>query len=210
MTDQRRHWNTLYARDGARRLPQVPSPFAVECAASFAPGSLVLELGCGSGRDAAYFAERGHTVCATDFSTVALAAARRHQSEQSDVHYVALDSTGPFPFRDTTFAAVYARLSLHYFTDEVTRQVFREIRRVLRRGGPLCFLCKSIDDPLYGLGRQIEPDMFERDGHVRHFFSEAYARSCLGGDFAVVAIESGQAVFRGAPSAFVKVIARAV
>jgi SAM-dependent methyltransferase len=208
MTDQRRHWNALYVRDGARRLVPDPSPFAVECAAVFAPVSLVLELGCGSGRDAVYFAERGHTVCATDFSTAALAAARH--PDRLHPHYVALDSTRPFPFRDATFAAVYARLSLHYFPDQITRRVFHEIRRVLRPGGLLCFLCKSIDDPLYGRGRQLEPDMFELDGHVRHFFSEAYAHSCLGDDFESIEIETGQAVFRGAPSAFVKVVARAV
>ena len=210
MTDQRRHWDALYTRDPARRLAADPSPLAAECAALLAPGSLVLELGCGAGRDAAFFARAGHTVCATDFSTVALAVNRRRELSPPRLHYVALDTAAPLPFTDATFAAVYARLSLHYFGDAVTRRVFREIRRVLRPDGLLCFLCKSIDDPLYGRGRQIEADMFELDGHVRHFFSADYARACLDDVFQVVVIESGRETFHEGPSAFVKVVARAV
>jgi SAM-dependent methyltransferase len=209
MIDQRRHWDALYTRDPARRLAADPSPLAAECAALVTPGSLVLELGCGAGRDAAFFARAGHTVCATDFSTVALAANRQREVAPANLCYVVLSTAKPLPFRDATFDAVYARLSLHYFGDAVTRRVFREIRRVLSPGGLLCFLCKSTDDPLYRRGRQIEPAMFELDGHVRHFFSADYARSCLGDDFQVITIECGRETFHEGPSAFVKVIARA-
>jgi SAM-dependent methyltransferase len=210
VSDQRRHWDALYARDPARRLIAEPSPLAVECGRLLVPGSLVLELGCGAGQDAACFARAGHTVCATDFSTVALAANRRRQAVPPNPHWVVLNTGKPLPFADATFDAVYARLSLHYFADAVTRRVFREIRRVLRPGGLLCFLCKSPDDPLYGRGRQLEPDMFELAGHVRHFFSAEYARACLGDAFQVVAAEAGRATFHEGPSAFVKVVARAI
>ena len=47
---------------------------------------------------------------------------------------------------------------------------------MLTTHGLLIFRCESIRDPLYGLDEVIESDMFTYQGHVRHFFSENYAR----------------------------------
>ncbi|HEX5164835.1 MAG TPA: methyltransferase domain-containing protein, partial [Thermomicrobiales bacterium] len=46
-------------------------------AASFAPGQHVLELGCGTGEDALWLAQRGVHVTATDASPAMLAETRR-------------------------------------------------------------------------------------------------------------------------------------
>ena len=77
----------------------------------------------------------------------------------------------------------------------------------LKPDGLLCFVCKSTKDPLYGQGNKIEEDVFEH-GHVRHFFSEEYARKCLERRYKIEKIESGEATYYGDRSAFVKVIAR--
>src|SRR2546422_160092 len=103
--------------------------------------------------------------------------------------------TQPFPFHANTFDVVYARLSLHYFTGAQTQQIFREIHRILKPGGLLCFICKSTKDPLYGQGKKIEEDMFELKGHVRHFFSEAYARKCLERGYKIKKMESGKETY---------------
>ncbi|MDQ3693858.1 MAG: class I SAM-dependent methyltransferase [Chloroflexota bacterium] len=169
----------------------------------------MLELGCGPARDSAFFARLGHTVVATDFSLVILAPARSIFAAKSGLHFCLLDTSAPLPFRDDTFNAAYARLSLHYFPDQVTRRVFRELHRVLRPDGLLCFMCKSTGDPLHGQGRQIEPDMFERDGHLRHFFSPAYARACLDPDFTLIQLDDRRGPLSGQPSAFIEVIAQA-
>src|SRR5688572_251600 len=53
-------------------------------AASFAPGQHVLELGCGTGEDAIWLAQRGVHVTATDVSHAMLAETRR-KVEQAGV-----------------------------------------------------------------------------------------------------------------------------
>lgn len=115
-----------------------------------------------------------------------------------------------FPFPDNDSNVVYARLSLHYFTDKITRQIFSNIFRVLIPDGYFCFICKSIEDPLSGQGTQIESDMYERDGHVRHFFSKEYTKSLLQNHFRTEKIEIGDEKFYGRESAFIKVIARSL
>lgn len=63
------------AGNGAGHPPSdwsLPSALAREWAAELAAGSRILELGCGLGADARYFAEHGHHVLAVDYSRPAI------------------------------------------------------------------------------------------------------------------------------------------
>ena len=205
--DQKAYWNSTHAQGAIDRYSAQPTALAEEFVKLLSPQSTVLELGCGAGNDAAFFAQRGHQVTATDFSEVAIDKAKQRYTHIPTLRFREQDMTQPFPFHEDAFDAVYARLSLHYFTHTQTQGLFREIQRILKPGGLLCFMCKSTKDPLYGRGKKIEEDMFEY-GHVRHFFSEAYARKCLENGYTIEKMESGEEIFYGDKSAFVKVIAR--
>ncbi len=58
--------------------------------AAFAPGDRVLELGCGTGRDAVHLAGRGVSVVATDASQAMLEVAERQVAEAGAADMVAL------------------------------------------------------------------------------------------------------------------------
>ena len=58
------HWNKHYQQDRSDEGPPEPSAFARETEALLADRSRILELGCGEGRDSAFFARSGHTVVA--------------------------------------------------------------------------------------------------------------------------------------------------
>lgn len=135
-------------------------------------GSPVLELGFGHGHDARYFARNGYHVVGADVSVRAVELLG--EKRPPNLHVVRLDLAQPLPFGTGAFAGVYARLSLHYFTDATTRSIFAEIARVLRPQGTLYAMCKSTRDRLYGLGVNVENDMYELEGHTRHFFSLPY------------------------------------
>lgn len=55
------------------------------------PKSRVLVLGCGSGHDAAYFAQQGHVVTAVDFATEALQSARAKYATLSNINWLQCD-----------------------------------------------------------------------------------------------------------------------
>lgn len=90
----------------------------------------------------------------------------------------------------------------------MTEAIFGEIHRVLGPGGLLAFVRKSDQDRLYGQGTMIEPDMFELHGHIRHFFTEAYARQCLEGAFEIEHLAMRSVELDGGTSSVVEVIAR--
>lgn len=155
-----------------------------------ASASRILELGCGRGADAEAFALAGHTVTATDFAPAVIEANRRRLGDVPALTFETMRIDQPFPFAIATFDAVYAHLTLHYFKHDITKGILAEIRRVLRPGGLLLFACKSPTDPAYGKGTEIEPDMFDLSGKIRHFFSEDYANEMLADGFTDVEIQA--------------------
>jgi SAM-dependent methyltransferase len=145
----------------------------------------VLELGCGTGNDAARLARDGFHVVATDLSTEAVAAARQKYGDLVDVRVV--DMAAGLPFPEGSFDAVMANVALHMFTDAVTRAVFADVRRVLREGGLFLFHVNAHDDrPLRErrrpVLRELEPDyVLEEAGQTVRFFSQTYLDDLLTG-----------------------------
>ncbi len=140
----------------------------------------ILDLGCGEGRDSIFFAREGLKITSVDFSEKArLSFKERVKKEhlEEKIEILEKDILEISDFKENSFDVVYAHLSLHYFIDKKTTKLFSEIYRILKKGGLLSFRVKSITDKLYGKGKMIEKDMYEFNGHVRHFFSKEYLLS---------------------------------
>jgi SAM-dependent methyltransferase len=144
----------------------------------------LLELGCGTGNDAARLAGEGYSVTAIDLSGEAVEQARARFG--SMVRFVVADMTQRLPFPDSGFDAVMSNVAMHMFPDGVTRAVFAEVRRLVRPGGLFLFHVNALEDrPLRARWRpacELEADyVAEESGQTMHFFSEAYLRELLGG-----------------------------
>jgi SAM-dependent methyltransferase len=206
MRDQRALWESIYGNRAARAGERGANELALSAGSLIAPASRLLELGCGAGQDARFFASLGHDVVAVDHSENAIGMAMAGASTRSP-QFLLADISAGLGFRAATFDLVYARLSLHYFTNAVTELVFREIRRVLKRGGFIAFMCRSTADGRYGKGVQIEPHMFDED-HARHFFSLEYTAECLNKGFQILSLSEQRGKLYGNESAYVSAIAR--
>lgn len=145
----------------------------------------VLELGCGTGNDAARLTREGLRVVATDLSTEAVAQARRKYAHVVDFRVV--DMAAGLPFSDRSFDAVMANVAVHMFSDTVTRSVFDDVRRVLRPGGLFLFHVNAHDDRTLRSGwrpvlRELEPGyVLEEGGQTVRFFSRDYLVDLLDG-----------------------------
>ena len=107
----------------------------------FSPGSCLLEVGCGSGRDAARVISEGYDVAAIDASHQLLAEARKLHPEL-DGRLFQLTLPCQLPFADKTFTGFYSVACLMHLPADDLRQVMSEINRVVRYGGlvsvPVC------------------------------------------------------------------------
>jgi len=204
--DQEYLWDRKHSKGEHARRGH--NPFAEKARDYFPEEGKVLDIGCGVGMDASYMAQSGYDVLATDISSEVITQNEAY-FRQENLSFAKLDaSRHPLPFANETFDIVYSHLALHYHGDETTHALFTEIHRVLKDDGVLAFACKSIDDPNYGVGDEIEKDMFNAKGHLRHFFSIGYVKELLRDDFDIELLEDKQEEYNDTRSAFVWCVAK--
>jgi SAM-dependent methyltransferase len=143
----------------------------------------ILELGCGTGNDAARLASAGYLVTAIDLSAEAIGQAEARFGSKAT--FMVADMTQRLPFPDGGFDAVMSNVAMHMFPDRVTRALFAEVRRLVRTGGLFVFHVNALEDrPLrarWQPARELEPDyVAEESGQTMHLFSESYLRELLG------------------------------
>ena len=133
----------------------------------------ILDLGCGTGNDTLYLIDKGKKVISCDQSPKAIESIIKNFPEVYDAKcFNMLDG---FLFEDDSFDIVIADLSLHYFREDDTRKILREINRILINGGHLIFRVNSVNDVNHGAGQgvQIEHHLFENESHtIKRFFDE--------------------------------------
>jgi SAM-dependent methyltransferase len=78
-------WNDLY-RDHHHEIPRKPSGFARWVDDQLGSGEPVADLGCGTGRDAAWLTRRGHAVLAYDQAGTAVRTTRRRMVRAGAPH----------------------------------------------------------------------------------------------------------------------------
>jgi SAM-dependent methyltransferase len=166
-------WNNLHDFYSKQNWINKPNIFAEEILRYLPKKGSILCLGDGQGQDGRFFAYHGYDVTSTDISDSALNINRTKTKEEKlkNIKIGKLDLKEIFPYNDNSFDVVYAHLSIHYFNEKTTKQIFSEIKRVLRPEGIAAIFTNSTDDPEYNSGRKIEKDLFEIEGVQKRFFS---------------------------------------
>jgi SAM-dependent methyltransferase len=179
---QRAHWQATYTQHPQMygMEPSEPARHTAEVCRAAGAGT-VLELGAGHGRGAQFFARKGFTVHATDFSATApeqLTAAARKCGLADRITTTVHDVRDPLPAPDTSVDAVFARMLLcvALSTKEI-RATMDEIARVLRPGGLLVHTVRHTGDAHYGKGIDHGDGIYEHGGFAVHFFDEALLKS---------------------------------
>ena len=133
------YWDNLF-----RSIDPETMDFSISRPASVLPGfcdrylkkgDMVLDIGCGGGRNASYLAGRGFQVYGVDIApgAVEFCVKRLAQHQLSGVFRQGTFDSIPFP--DNKFAAVVCIASLDHITLDCARDSIAEIRRVLSDGG---------------------------------------------------------------------------
>lgn len=105
---------------------------------------IILDAGCGPGRDLVRFAAAGHCVVGVDLNETFVAAALDAVSDLP-VH-VQIADLRDLPFDDATFAAVWSCASLVHLPPDDARVALAELARVTEPGGRLYVSVKIAGD----------------------------------------------------------------
>ena len=122
----------------------------------------------------------GSVITALDFTDVFSEEACRRVGNQGTVHWAdssSWDGFGqPLPFDDNSFDIVYFACADPYIPAELREDVYRDIFRVLKRGGALGILTNSYPDP----GAAMVRDPWIRRGIMCHDYAESVCEGWQG------------------------------
>ncbi|MEP6817815.1 MAG: class I SAM-dependent methyltransferase [Marmoricola sp.] len=141
-------WQTFYSSSDADRVPREHSAFAPWVAGRIEPGSRIIELGSGTGRDAFWLADQGFVVTGSDFCPTARMTAKaagrgRKAGGKTPVRFrlINLESSYNLLTRGAQLAHrpgskhVYARFLIDALTSQARPGLWRFCSMVGRRGG---------------------------------------------------------------------------
>ncbi len=120
----------------------------------------ILDIGCGSGRDAKTFSELGAKVIGIDFCENLLNIAKANAT-QATFHLMDIET---MDFQEASFDGAWAACSLMHIAKENLPSVLQNIHRMLTPSGYLYLAIKQ------GKGEKLEKDL-RYEGNIQKFWS---------------------------------------
>lgn len=171
-------WDAIHQK--THKSAQLFSHYAEEKEKLFPRKSLIVDVGGGTGEDALYFLQKGHSVVLLDISDFALKTAEEKTRAHNLSSKLAVRKVDygleALPIKDSSVDIVYSRISLNYFDAEHTSKLFKEVYRILKPGGSAYLTFKSPNDLdemdyLNKMTTLYEPNVYIENGMLRSRFT---------------------------------------
>ena len=144
--------------------------------------SVILDFGCGAGRNAIALAMEGYNIIAMDHSEEAVELAREKSLERLlDIEFLVNKNTD-IPLKTASVNAIVANGSLFYNDWNTTIKLLSNLHDVLSENGLMWADWRTKEDSLYAMGEETEKDFFKmneesgRKGCYYQFFDEQQLR----------------------------------
>ena len=184
--DDAKRWDKIHER--THKETTGPSAYVQEKEKLFPRGSVVCELGGGTGTDTVYILKNGHSVILLDISEFALKVAQKQAQEAKVAERLKVAHTDfglhALPISDNSVDIVYSRISLNYFGRKQTTILFTDIYRFLKPQGRAYLTFKSPEDAkemeyLEKTATVYEPQVFIDGGQLRSRFTKEQLEEML-------------------------------
>jgi SAM-dependent methyltransferase len=124
-----------------------PQPALVRLAETGQITGLVLDVGCGTGENALYLAERGHDVVGIDGAPTAIDKARTKAKERGLSAQFQVADALKLPIPERLFDSVIDSGLFHVFPDDERVRLRDSLASVIRPGGTYFMMCFSEREP---------------------------------------------------------------
>jgi tellurite methyltransferase len=167
MIIDKNYWNNYYSINSETKIN---SSFSEFISSFLTEDDRMIELGCGDGRDAFYFAKKGLVVHAIDQSEEIIKVNKTKNTDGVFFHCADFTIDPVFLDRDQRVKHVYSRFTLHSINKIDFESTLDWIYGRLEVGGYFHFEVRSCNDPLFGVGESLGDNGYY-SSHYRRFFS---------------------------------------
>lgn len=158
------YWDSVYTSGSSDNvIVNTPSTFALWCSKFIRFGDKLIDLGCGNGRDSAFFGK----VCHVTSIDKSFEAINNIKLLHPEIETIVGDLGDIANLVDTKFDVAYSRFSLHAIDEEQQGVLLDWVSSNCKL---FCLETRSIHDPRYGIGKWVGKDAFV-DTHYRRFTS---------------------------------------
>jgi len=148
----------------------------------------ILEIGCGQGRDAIFFSEKGFLVETFDISENAIKFVNKTKESFNlkNLNAIVHDVNKIFPYHIKSFDFIYSNLALQFFDIDSLENIFDNIYRVMKDDATILFSTKKKGDKYYDFGTKINEHAFEYKGITRYFYDRTVLEQILKQKFEIL------------------------
>ena len=172
---------------------------------------ILIELGCGNGRDAVYFANEGIMVHAIDQCENEIKFLVNRYKYLPSISF----KIGDFSEinEKQTYDIIYSRFTLHSISKKQEEKTLKWAYAALNVNGMFCIEVRGLENEIYQLGEKVENEenAFIYNNHYRRFIDfEVFCKDLMNLGFVVeyAAEEKGFAPFEGKDETYIRIIAK--
>lgn len=158
------YWDQYYKN---KLCTAEPSAFARFVSTLIEKTGKMIELGCGNGRDAVYFAQLGLDIIACDRSSEVISGLSARNIPNAE--FLCADLLDDTLHPNDGYDYEYSRFTLHAIDEEQEKKLFANVFRSLKKGGKFFIESRSVNDPSFGKGEKVGRNSFYYDFHYRRF-----------------------------------------
>ena len=188
------YWESLFSKDDFFGTgPTKLAKYAEKILRNQNPKKM-LEIGCGQGRDALYFASKGYDIDAFDLSHNAIEFLEKRKKELgfNNLKLKVHNTNQTFSYPSNQFDFVYSNLALQFFDLSSMEKIFENIARVMKKESSFIFSTKKEGDKYYKTGKKINENAYQTKGVTRFFYDKKTLLSLLEENFEVVEMEENK------------------
>lgn len=148
------YWDKFYKKD----FVDIPSQFCVFVATCAKRSSLIVELGCGNGRDSLFFSKMNFSVLGVDLSLSAIETCNMRSVKENDVHFICGDISDLNIYENISKIVdsmgngseicFYSRFVMHSIGEEQQESFMLALRKLMKKGDQIFFEFRSLEDKL--------------------------------------------------------------
>lgn len=202
------YWKDIYSKQSEGEKPSLFAKYVAETLQI--EGKSLIELGCGNGRDAIFFANANAKVTAIDQCDNIIELLNLRFQKLGNLCFKCLDFT---VLEDSSqYDIVYSRFTLHSIAKEQEEKVLQWTYRNLNPNGKLCIEVRGQKNEIYQVGIPVEgePDAFILNDHYRrfiHFETLCKELEDFGFQLNYAQEKKGFAPYNGADETYIRIIA---
>ncbi|MDR0602906.1 MAG: class I SAM-dependent methyltransferase [Bacteroidales bacterium] len=209
MNRDKNYWEEYYKKQNENLLPSLFAKYVMNNLAK--PEYTLIELGCGNGRDALFFANEKLNVIAYDQCEDEICFLQVKYAQLKNIQF----KVGDFSeLPDITRAnLIYSRFTLHSISKEQEQKTLIWVYRNLTEGGYFCIEVRGKKNEIYKLGKKVEneEDSYIYNNHYRRFLNlDTICTDLKNTGFVIefAAEKKGFAPFAGKDETYIRIIAK--